>query len=152
MSFWLEKGIAGFRMDVINLISKTPDLPNASVTDPKEEYQNGSMYFANGPRLHEFLQEMRREVLDKFDTIAVGEMPFVTDPQEVLRCVKGRKELDMVFQFDMFVSPRSIISSHLHRSCADSGFFRLVALRWTPRQGRASFTRIGGSSRTSRPS
>ncbi|CAZ84064.1 unnamed protein product [Tuber melanosporum] len=101
MSFWLERRIAGFRMDVINLISKTPELPDAPVTDPKEECQDGSMYFANGPRLHEFLQEMRREVLDKFDTITIGEMPFVTDPQEVLKCVKGRRELDMVFQFDI---------------------------------------------------
>jgi len=112
-------------MDVINLISKTPDLPNAPVTNPKEEYQNGSMYFSNGPRLHEFLQEMRREVLDKFDTIAIGEMPFVTDPPEVLRCVKGRKELDMIFQFDMFVSPRFVTSSYLYRARADSGVFFL---------------------------
>lgn len=104
MSWWLDKGVNGFRMDVINLISKHPDLPNAPITAPGEEYQWGSQYYANGPRLHEFLQEMRAKVLSKYDGVAIGEMPWIDDVDEVVKSVqRGRGELDMIFQFDMYV-------------------------------------------------
>lgn len=102
MKFWLDKKIDGFRMDVINLISKVQTFPDAPVTAPGETYQMGMEYCANGPRMHEFLHEMRTEVLDKYDTLTVGEMPWVEDPDEVLRAIRrDRGELDMVFQFDM---------------------------------------------------
>src|SRR6266480_1479715 len=56
--FWLKRGVDGFRMDVINFISKEPGLPDAPVTnpDPMAKYQDGSRFFSNGPRLHEHLQ------------------------------------------------------------------------------------------------
>lgn len=102
MKFWLDKKIDGFRMDVINLISKVQTFPDAPVTNPGEKYQMGMKYCANGPRMHEFLHEMRTEVLDKYDTLTVGEMPWVDDPDEVLRTIgRDRGELDMIFQFDM---------------------------------------------------
>lgn len=102
MRFWLDKGIDGFRMDVINLISKVQTFPDAPVTKPGEKYQSGMKYCANGPRMHEFLHEMRNEVLDKYDTLTVGEMPWVDDPDEVLKAIgRDRGELDMIFQFDM---------------------------------------------------
>ena len=62
MDWWLQKGIDGFRMDVINLISKVPGLPDAPVTS-KDRYQWGGQYFINGPRLMEFLTEMIQRVL-----------------------------------------------------------------------------------------
>jgi glycosidase len=103
MSFWLNKGVDGFRMDVINLISKVPSLPDAPVTLPGEPWQPGTQYYANGPRMHEFLHEMRKEVLDKYDTMTVGEMPWIKEPGEVLKAIgRDREELDMVFQFDMY--------------------------------------------------
>lgn len=102
MKFWLDKKIDGFRMDVINLISKVQTFPDAPVTVPGEKYQLGMKYCANGPRMHEFLHEMRGKVLDHYDTLTVGEMPWVEDPDEVLRAIgRDRGELDMIFQFDM---------------------------------------------------
>lgn len=102
LRFWLDRGASGFRMDVINMISKVQDYPDAEVVVTDHEYQPGFKYFANGPRLHEFLKEMNREVLSKYDTITVGEMPFVRDEDEILRIVKAEeKELNMIFIFEL---------------------------------------------------
>lgn len=102
MNFWLDRGASGFRMDVINLISKVQSYPDAAeVLGPGHRYHPGFKYFANGPRLHEYLQEMNREVLAKHDTITVGEMPWVSDDNEILRAVGANsKELQMIFIFD----------------------------------------------------
>ncbi|UOF88610.1 alpha-glucosidase [Fodinisporobacter ferrooxydans] len=96
MRWWLDKGIDGFRMDVINFISKVEGLPDA----PGEGYQWGGQFFMNGPRIHEFLQEMNREVLSSYDLITVGEMPGVSPEQAVLYTGEDRQELHMVFQFE----------------------------------------------------
>ncbi|KAF8540794.1 oligo-1,6-glucosidase [Trichophaea hybrida] len=102
MKFWLDKKVDGFRQDVINLISKAPGLPDAPIILPGENFQPAYTLFSNGPRLHEFLQEMRSEVLDKYDVMVVGEMPWLTDRDEVLKVVGAdRRELDMIFQFDI---------------------------------------------------
>ncbi|EME49725.1 glycoside hydrolase family 13 protein [Dothistroma septosporum NZE10] len=102
LRFWLERGASGFRMDVINLISKVQDFPDAEVTNPKVKYQSGHKFFANGPRLHEFLKNMNQEVLSNYDSITVGEMPYVIDQDEILRVVgEGRKELNMIFIFEI---------------------------------------------------
>ncbi|KJY00897.1 glycoside hydrolase family 13 protein [Zymoseptoria brevis] len=102
LKFWLDRGASGFRMDVINLISKDQRFPDAEVIDPEKKYQSGHKYFANGPRLHEFLREMHDEVLSKYDTITVGEMPFVTDEDEILKAVgQDAKELNMIFIFEL---------------------------------------------------
>ena len=68
MHFWLERGAAGFRLDVINLISKAPGYPDAEVLlDPKtHKYQPAFNYVVNGPKMHEYLREMHREVLSKY--------------------------------------------------------------------------------------
>ncbi|KAF2173286.1 glycoside hydrolase family 13 protein [Zasmidium cellare ATCC 36951] len=100
LRFWLDRGASGFRMDVINLISKVQSFPDAEVTDPTSKYQSGHKYFANGPRLHEFLKEINKEVLSKYDTITVGEMPFVEDEDEIIRVVgENEHELNMIFIF-----------------------------------------------------
>lgn len=103
MRFWLDRGCSGFRMDVINLISKDQKFPDAPHNMPEGfKYHNGSDYFANGPRMHEYLQNMHKEVLAKYDTITVGEMPFVEDEDEILRTVGGDAgELNMIFIFDI---------------------------------------------------
>ncbi|MBT2522164.1 alpha-glucosidase [Arthrobacter sp. ISL-28] len=101
MNWWLDRGVDGFRMDVINFISKEPSLPDG----PKAEgmlYGDGSPHYICGPRIHEFLQEMHQEVFagrDK-DLLTVGEMPGVTVEDAVLFTDPGRQELDMVFQFE----------------------------------------------------
>lgn len=100
MKFWLDKGIDGFRMDVINLISKVPDFPQG-VKGEKDLYCDCSPYITNGPRVHEYLQEMNREVLSKYDIMTVGEVPGV-NPETARPYVNDdRNELNMLFQFEL---------------------------------------------------
>lgn len=110
LRFWLDKGVGGFRMDVINLISKVPGLPDAPADARGDHFKVGDKYFANGPRLHEYLQEINQKVLSKYDTITVGEMPFVEDEKEILDIVGAhRGELNMIFIFaliDMIHAPK----------------------------------------------
>ncbi len=99
MRFWLDKGAAGFRMDVINLISKDPAYPN----DPEVEaggHESALWMAANGPRVHEYLQEMNREVLSKYDVVTVGETPDVSTEDALKYTGFDRDELQMVFQFE----------------------------------------------------
>ncbi|HLL38039.1 MAG TPA: alpha-glucosidase [Rubrobacteraceae bacterium] len=100
MRWWLERGIDGFRMDVINFISKDASLPDGQVHDGGL-YGDGMPHFVDGPRIHEFLQEMHREVFaGREGLITVGEMPGVTVEEARLYTDPARRELDMVFQFD----------------------------------------------------
>ncbi|MGD6834183.1 glycoside hydrolase family 13 protein [Sutcliffiella halmapala] len=99
MKFWLDKGIDGFRMDVINFISKVDGLPDGENPEGKK-YVSGHQYFMNGPRIHEFLQEMNKEVLSGYDIMTVGEMPGVSPEEGKLYTGEERKELNMVFQFE----------------------------------------------------
>lgn len=100
MRWWLNKGIDGFRMDVITMISKDPALPSVEPVEPGV-YVDGSRYYANGPRIHEYLGEMKREVLDGRDVMTVGEAANVT-PELALDYVGGEEpELDMLFQFEL---------------------------------------------------
>ncbi|KAF7125745.1 hypothetical protein CNMCM5793_002038 [Aspergillus hiratsukae] len=100
MRFWLDKGCDGFRMDVINFISKEQSFPDADVKDPRSIWQWADKYYANGPRLHEYLQGLG-EILKKYDAFSVGEMPFVKDTQEVLKAVRfDRNEINMIFNFE----------------------------------------------------
>lgn len=98
MNWWCaEKGIDGFRMDVINLISKQPGLPDGPKAT-KELY--GYANCANGPRVHEFLKEMNQKVLSKYELITVGEAPGVTVEEAKRYAGFDEKELNMVFQFE----------------------------------------------------
>lgn len=100
MKFWLDQGIDGFRMDVINLISKVPGLPDGEKAEGAL-YGDGFPFTANGPRVHEYLQEMNKEVLSKYDIMTVGETPGVTPEIGKLYVDDDRNELNMVFQFEM---------------------------------------------------
>ncbi len=99
MNWWLEKGIDGFRMDVVNFISKVDGLPDAPAQEGKK-YASGHEYFMNGPRIHEFLYEMNKETVGKYDVMTVGEMPGVTPEQAQLYTGEDRDEVNMVFQFE----------------------------------------------------
>ena len=99
MQWWLNQGVDGFRMDVINLISKRSGMPN----DPEVADGNhgSSMVFsANGPNVHQYLQEMNQQVLSKHNIITVGETPGVTTNDAVKYAGFDRHELQMVFQFE----------------------------------------------------
>ena len=97
MRWWLEKGVDGFRMDVISLISKNPDLPDGEV---RGLYGDLTPYCAHGPHVHEYLQEMNREVLSKYDIMTVGETACVTLEEAKKYAGEDRDELNMVFQFE----------------------------------------------------
>ncbi|NGM81888.1 alpha-glucosidase [Paenibacillus sp. 7124] len=99
MSWWLDKGVDGFRMDVINFISKVPGLPDGEVVSGLT-YGNGMPFFANGPRIHEYLQEMNSNVLSRYDLVTVGEMPGVDVEEAKLYTGDSRNELNMVFHFE----------------------------------------------------
>ena len=84
MNFWIDKGIGGFRMDVIDLIGKVPD----------------EMITGNGPKLHDYLQEMNKAALEGHDLLTVGETWGATPEIAKLYSNPKRKELSMVFQFE----------------------------------------------------
>ena len=96
MTRWCEKGIDGFRMDVISLISKPDGYPDAPVTG-----LYGDMCIcANGPKVHDYLKEMNERVLSKFDIMTVGETAGVTLEEAVKYAGSDGSELNMVFQFE----------------------------------------------------
>ena len=99
MHFWLNKGVDGFRMDVINMISKTPGWPQAPVVKPGP-WQPAWQFIVNGPRLLEFLGEMRRKVLSRYDIITVGEAPGVSPALGSALTDASTGPLNMVFQFE----------------------------------------------------
>jgi len=101
MRWWLDRGIDGFRMDVINMISKDTTLPDGRPI-AGTTLGDGTPHFICGPRIHEFLQEMHREVFEGRGRryLTVGEMPMVTVEEALLFTDPRRDEVDMVFQFE----------------------------------------------------
>lgn len=99
MRYWCDKGIDGFRMDVISMISKDQAFPDAPVPEGGL-YGDSTAYTVDGPRIHEFLQEMNREVLSKYDLFTVGETPGLSVERALKYVQEDRHELEMVFTFD----------------------------------------------------
>jgi trehalose-6-phosphate hydrolase len=96
MNYWFEKGVDGFRLDVINLISKDQEFPD---DDGSVAPGDGRKFYTDGPRVHEYIQEMNKEVFSKYDVMTVGEMSSTT----IDNCIKytnpDRNELSMTFNF-----------------------------------------------------
>ena len=97
MRYWGDKGIDGFRMDVITMISKDQNFPDGVKTG---EYGDSSPYTNNGPRIHEFLKEMNREVISRYDWLTVGEGAGARVEDTLLYTDPERKELNMIFSFE----------------------------------------------------
>ena len=98
MTWWCDKGIDGFRMDVISMISKVQSYPDGELFDGV--YGNANPYVCNGPRVHEFLQEMNRRVLSRYDIMTVGEAAGVTVEEAKRYANNEGTELGMVFHFE----------------------------------------------------
>ncbi|GER67538.1 trehalose-6-phosphate hydrolase [Weizmannia acidilactici] len=96
MEFWFQKGVDGFRLDVINLISKNQDFPDDDGSVPPGD---GRKFYTDGPRIHEFLHEMNRRVFSKYDAITVGEMSSTTIEDSIRYTNPDAQELSMVFNF-----------------------------------------------------
>lgn len=97
MRWWCEKGIDGFRMDVISMISKTEEMPDGEVHGL---YGDFGPYCVHGPNVHRYLREMNEQVLSKYDIMTVGETSGVTVEQAKLYAGEDAHELNMVFQFE----------------------------------------------------
>jgi oligo-1,6-glucosidase len=100
MRWWLDRGVDGFRMDVINVISKDTALPDGPVV--AGVWGDGSPHYTDGPRVHEYLHEMHREVFEgrAHALLTVGETPGVTLEEALRYTDPARREVDMVFQFE----------------------------------------------------
>jgi oligo-1,6-glucosidase len=101
MRWWLDRGVDGFRMDVINMISKDPALPDGQIS-AGSKFGDGSPHYICGPRIHEFLHELHEQVFAgrTGQYLSVGEMPGVTVDEARLFTDPARHEVDMVFQFE----------------------------------------------------
>lgn len=156
MRRWLDRGIDGFRMDVINMISKDPLLPDGATIEGWP-YGLGFPYFLCGPRNHEFVAEMHREVFAHFDRplLTVGEMPMVTVDDARLFTDPSRGEVDMVFQFDhvmvdygtskwdrkpLDVAALAAVFSHWQDGLADCGW---NSLYWNNHDQPRAVSRFG---------
>ncbi len=135
MKFWCEKGIDGFRMDVISMISKDQRFPDGEMNNGL--YGDFGPYCVHGPRVHEFLQEMNQKVLSKYDIMTVGETAGVTIEEAQKYADDDRNELNMVFQFE-----------HVESGCGDYGKwttakydfkeFKNIMIKWQEElQGKA---------------
>jgi oligo-1,6-glucosidase len=103
--WWLGKGVDGFRLDVINYISKKSGLPKGDETIGSLMGYYGIEHYFYGPKLHQYLKELRKEAFAPFDAFTVGETPGVGMEMSKLLTAKERQELDMVFSFDHLETP-----------------------------------------------
>jgi len=103
MHFWLKKGVDGFRMDVIPFISKDTDYPEIKAKEPHEFIA----YYANGPKVHEYLNEINREVISKYDAFTVGEGPGIPIDKALDFVDEDNQEMDMFFHFDLMSLDRA---------------------------------------------
>ena len=127
MNWWLEKGVDGFRMDVISLISKEPGLPDYEPeTTGYAAYNAG----ANGPRVHEFLQEMREKSLNNADTMTVGECAGVTLEEAKKYARSDGKELNMVFQFEHMEADYDEVTGKWTTKKLDLRVLKEILTRW----------------------
>ena len=98
MDWWCQKGIDGFRLDVISMISKVPGLPDGKKGEGL--YGDGGPFYQNGPKVHEYLREMNQKVLSRYPLITVGETPGASVEDAALYAGNDTHELNMVFQFE----------------------------------------------------
>ena len=106
--WWLEKGVDGFRMDVINYISKRPELPDGNKLIGTLTNFNGMEHYFYGPRLHEYLRELKNRAFAPYNAFTVGETPGIGMEMSKLLTADYRCELDMVFSFDQLETPGHI--------------------------------------------
>jgi oligo-1,6-glucosidase len=108
--WWLQKGVDGFRMDVVNFISKRYNLKDGSLPDGDERIgtltgHTGMEHYFYGPRLHEYLKELKKEAFAPFNAFSVGETPGIGMEMSKLLTADDRAELDMIFSFDHLETP-----------------------------------------------
>lgn len=114
VKFWLDRGVDGFRVDTANMYSKPTEFVDAPIIDPNSPWQLYPQGFCNGPRIHEFWQELNQKVLSHYDVMTVGECPNTFHQADILMYVgASQKKMSMVFQFDICDIDKDLVS----RSC-----------------------------------
>jgi len=103
--WWLKKGVDGFRLDVINYISKKEGLPEGNENIGKLMGYYGIEHYYYGPKLHQYLKELRKKAFEPYQAFTVGETPGVGMEMSKLLTAEDRKELDMIFSFDHLETP-----------------------------------------------
>ena len=139
INFWLDKGVDGFRMDVINYISKTKGLPDGDKTIGELMGFTGVEKYYYGPRLNEFLREIRRETFDKYGAFSVGETPGLGMEQARLLTAESREELDMIFSFDHLETPGH---SRFDKYEYDLNYYRDYMIDWINNYGSECYMSI----------
>lgn len=132
VKFWLDKGVDGFRLDVISLISKRIEFVDADFSNFNAAVEE---VYANGPRIHEYLQDLNKKVISNYDVLTVGEGPGITTEHGNLYVGKDRGELNMIFHFGhMFMDhgDNGRLSPVKKRTLAD---FKKVFREWDEATG-----------------
>ena len=132
INWWLDKGVDGFRMDVINYISKPEGLPNGDeLIGSMMEFTGVEQYFY-GPKLHEYLHEVRMKAFELHDAFSVGETPGVGLNMARMLTGEERKELDMVFNFDQLETPGHVRFDDYKY---DLNYYRDYIIQWMENYG-----------------
>lgn len=132
INWWLDKGVDGFRMDVINYISKPGGLPNGDeLIGSMMEFTGIEQYFY-GPRLHEYLHEVRSKAFEPHHAFSVGETPGVGLNMARMLTGEERKELDMVFNFDQLETPGHVRFDDYKY---DLNYYRDYIIQWMENYG-----------------
>ena len=134
MNWWCEKGIDGFRMDVISMISKPEGLPDGKIPEGGLYGDSGCV---NGPHVHEYLQEMNKEVLSKYDLMTVGECAGVTIEEAEKYASADGKELSMVFQFELVELASGTYGKWTDKRVPLKDFKRVMTAWQTELEGKA---------------
>ncbi len=132
VNWWLNKGVDGFRMDVINYISKENGLPNGDETIGAMMGFPGIEHYYYGPHLHEYLHELRMNSFEHFDAVSVGETPGIGMKMAQLLTGEERKELDMIFSFDHLETPGHVRFDDYKY---DLNFYRDYIIDWMENYG-----------------
>lgn len=139
--WWLDKGVDGFRLDVVNYISKDPGLPDGDALVGELMGFTGVEHYFAGPRLHEHLRQLRAEAFEPYGAVSVGECPGIGSETGRLLTGEGRGELDMIFTFDHLEAPGKVrfddyryrldhLRDHVAKYQREWGSRHQVALFW----------------------
>lgn len=133
--WWLDKGIDGFRMDVINYISKRPGLPDGNPRIGELMGYYGVEHYFYGPKLHQYLKELKEEAFAPYDAFSVGETPGIGMEMSKLLTADYRNELDMIFSFDHLENPGKVrFDDYMY----DLNYFKEYMTDWMENYGNAS--------------
>ena len=130
--WWLHKGVDGFRLDVINLISKRQGLPDGDTLIGTLTGYTGMEHYFYGPKLHEYLKALKKEAFAPYDAFSVGETPGFGIEMSKLLTAEGRDELDMVFNFDQLETPGH---TRFDDYCYDLNYYKEYITGWMENYG-----------------